>query len=339
MESNESIVHTSVRNFPSHRIARGWYQIGWSDEFEVGAVVPLQYFERDLVAYRGESGELHVLDAICLHLGANLGHGGTVEGDAIRCPFHGWLWAQDGGHSEIPYGSCRAMENLSLRRWTVVEVDELALIYFSYDEAQAPEPPPPSLNRYDGSIWEVSAAMRNTWQAMSMTPQVLAENCVDAAHFKFVHRSNEVAELRSFDISPGVFQAELSIRFGGGVGATWATPNGPVDGTITTEQWGVGIGRAQLMGFDDITFVSGVTPINSRLSDIRTTTYVPLQRGDGSPLDAKVRDRWVREQNGQVDGDLVIWNNLSYRHKPHLDRSEVGPMRAFRKWSRDLYQP
>lgn len=337
MFTTERTVRASARRFPSERIARGWYQIGWSDEFAVGEVVPLRYFESDLIAYRGESGILRVLDAFCLHLGAHLGYGGTVEGDSVRCPFHGWLWGQDGANTEIPYGSCRAMENLRLRRWSVVEVDELVLVYFSYDETREPEPPPPSLNRYETPIWDVTAEMRHSWREMPMTPQMLAENSVDAAHFKYVHRSNDVAEVRDFTITPGCFAAEIKIRFGGGHGPTWATPNGPVDGTIGTEQWGVGIGRAQLKGFDDITFVSGVTPITAHLSDIRSTTYVPLRRRDGSPLDATARDRWVREQNAQVDSDLIIWNNQSYMHKPHLDRSEVGPTRAFRQWARELY--
>src|SRR6266540_2708931 len=122
METTERTTAAIVRRFPSDRIARGWYQIGWSDEFQIGQVVPLHYFDRDLIAYRGESGELTVLDAFCLHLGAHLGYGGTVEGDSVRCPFHGWLWASNGANVEIPYGSCRAMGHVRLRRWNVVEV-------------------------------------------------------------------------------------------------------------------------------------------------------------------------------------------------------------------------
>jgi hypothetical protein len=38
---------------------------------------------RGLVAYRDESGQLHVLEAHCKHLGAHIGHGGTVIGDGL----------------------------------------------------------------------------------------------------------------------------------------------------------------------------------------------------------------------------------------------------------------
>lgn len=43
----------------------GWFMIGWSAEFPVGEVRPLHYFGEDLIAYRDESGELHVLQAHC----------------------------------------------------------------------------------------------------------------------------------------------------------------------------------------------------------------------------------------------------------------------------------
>jgi phenylpropionate dioxygenase-like ring-hydroxylating dioxygenase large terminal subunit len=36
------------------------------------------------VAYRDESGELHVLEAHCKHLGAHIGHGGKVVGDCVE---------------------------------------------------------------------------------------------------------------------------------------------------------------------------------------------------------------------------------------------------------------
>ena len=35
-------------------------------------------------------GAPRVVDAYCAHLGAHLAVGGRVEGDCIRCPFHGW---------------------------------------------------------------------------------------------------------------------------------------------------------------------------------------------------------------------------------------------------------
>jgi hypothetical protein len=62
----------------------GWFMVEWSPEFPAGETRPLRYFGEDLVADRDESGVLHVLEAHCKHLGARIGHGGTVVGDCVH---------------------------------------------------------------------------------------------------------------------------------------------------------------------------------------------------------------------------------------------------------------
>ena len=52
----------------------GWFMIGRSAEFSMADVRPLRYFSEDLVVYRDESGELHLLSAHCRHLGTHIGH-------------------------------------------------------------------------------------------------------------------------------------------------------------------------------------------------------------------------------------------------------------------------
>ncbi|HVA06811.1 MAG TPA: Rieske (2Fe-2S) protein, partial [Acidimicrobiales bacterium] len=99
----------------------GWFMIGWSAEFPAGEVRPLRYFGEELVAYRGEDGgELHVLQAHCPHLGAHMGHGGTVVGECVECPFHGWVWGPDGANERIPYQE-RPNRSRRVRVWPVRE--------------------------------------------------------------------------------------------------------------------------------------------------------------------------------------------------------------------------
>ena len=49
--------------WPYTRHPSGWFQVAWSAEIGVGDVRPLRYFDMDLVAFRGVSGTLSVLDA------------------------------------------------------------------------------------------------------------------------------------------------------------------------------------------------------------------------------------------------------------------------------------
>ncbi len=66
----------------------------------------LRFAGENFVVFRDTKGMVHVLDAYCPHLGANLGIGGKVRGNCIECPFHGW---QFDGHSgkctTIPYSA------------------------------------------------------------------------------------------------------------------------------------------------------------------------------------------------------------------------------------------
>jgi nitrite reductase/ring-hydroxylating ferredoxin subunit len=88
--------------YPFPATPDGWYGLCLSDELPVGGVAPLRYFGRELVAFRGEDGGARVFAAHCPHLGAHLGIGGKVEGDGIRCPFHGWRYDGAGCLVEVP---------------------------------------------------------------------------------------------------------------------------------------------------------------------------------------------------------------------------------------------
>ncbi len=77
-----------------------WYLFGASGELGRGPVSkPMLGWQ--LVAFRGESGALAVMDARCSHMGADLGCG-RVEGDAIVCPYHNWSYGADGLCTRAP---------------------------------------------------------------------------------------------------------------------------------------------------------------------------------------------------------------------------------------------
>ncbi|HAD58813.1 MAG TPA: hypothetical protein DCG12_06190 [Planctomycetaceae bacterium] len=77
-----------------------WYRLCSSDAVR-GKPFARDVFDRRLVAYRDQTGDVVVMDAICSHLGADLGLGNVV-GDCIECPFHGWKYGSDGRCREVP---------------------------------------------------------------------------------------------------------------------------------------------------------------------------------------------------------------------------------------------
>ena len=99
----------------------GWFRMLYADDLAVGEVKKLHRFGRELVAFRTESGRACVADAHCPHLGAHLGFGGEVVGEAIRCPFHHWEFEGESGrdHSQPSMGLPRLrrrIEPQQLRR-------------------------------------------------------------------------------------------------------------------------------------------------------------------------------------------------------------------------------
>ena len=52
----------------------GWYPVMLASDLAVGEVKPLRYFSTDLAIWRGEDGQVRMVDAYCKHLGAHMGH-------------------------------------------------------------------------------------------------------------------------------------------------------------------------------------------------------------------------------------------------------------------------
>jgi hypothetical protein len=66
---------------------QGWYAVGFDSELSPGRVQVRRFMGRDIVLFRTGSGRPYAAEAHCPDMGAHLGHGGTVVGENLRCPF------------------------------------------------------------------------------------------------------------------------------------------------------------------------------------------------------------------------------------------------------------
>ena len=85
----------------------GWIPVLQSRDIRKYEVKTIIAFGQELVAFRGSSGQIYIMDALCPHLGANIGVGGNVVEEmgqnCISCPFHGWTFSgKDGLCIKIP---------------------------------------------------------------------------------------------------------------------------------------------------------------------------------------------------------------------------------------------
>src|SRR5690625_1749580 len=91
-------VRKRIEGFP-----RGWFMVAFSDEVKQGEILSMHYFNRRLMAWRGEDGVVRIQDAHCPRRGADIGAGGKVNGNTVQCPFHHCAVDDRGKCVEIPY--------------------------------------------------------------------------------------------------------------------------------------------------------------------------------------------------------------------------------------------
>lgn len=312
----------------------GWFQIGWSADVPTGSTVPLRYFGEDLVAYRGDGGALHVLEAHCPHLGAHIGHGGKVTGDCVTCPYHGWGWGPDGVNVSIPYQDT-PNRSKRLRSWPVVE--QYGSVYVWHH----PRGEPPSWEMPDVFLsfpqFETDPAAYYEPMTAKATrepvhPQVVAENGPDSVHFAYVHHASVTPV--SLDWQPD--------------GPIWKFLTGwpntrsddPDDMVLRIHSWLAGLGGA-LTAFDGVqqhrlTFT--VTPVEHGASDLFYTLWWPREPGDDSPQPPPhLRERIEEEFLSTMEDDLEIWRYQKYIANPALAKQDAKPYAALRRWARQFY--
>ena len=136
-------------------------------------------------------------DAFCPHLGAHLGHGGTVGDGCIACPFHGWKYDAEGTNVEIPYSErSTARPGCAPTRWSSATGSCMA--WYHPDESVAPMWEVPTFPEFDDASRLVDGASRTSYE-IDTTWQEMAENGVDSAHFRYVHNTATVPELDSYE--------------------------------------------------------------------------------------------------------------------------------------------
>ena len=134
-----------ARNVDLPPFPNGWFAVGFSRELRPGGVLARRLAGRDLVLFRTASGAPCALDAYCPHLGAHLAYGGVVQGETLRCPFHGFRFDQSGRCVATGYGT-RPPPTSTARAWPLCEVNGLLLVHRD-DRGRAPAWAIPALDR------------------------------------------------------------------------------------------------------------------------------------------------------------------------------------------------
>ena len=130
-----------------------WYEVMRSEELPIGGVKAVSMIGQQLAVFRGESGQVSVMDAYCPHLGAHLGVGGIVRGDCIECPFHGWQYNGETGQCvKVPYAS-KVPNFVKVKVWPSMEYNGIILVWYDA-EGRDPKYTPDEIPEINSGRWK-----------------------------------------------------------------------------------------------------------------------------------------------------------------------------------------
>jgi phenylpropionate dioxygenase-like ring-hydroxylating dioxygenase large terminal subunit len=142
---------------------------------------------QDFVLFRRSSDRRIVaLSDVCVHRLASLG-GGQVDGDCVRCPYHGWSYGEDGGCTAIPANPPGTPVPKKARVDSYPVEERYGWVWvFLGDLAPEERPPIPMFPEINQSGFRLVRG-EFTWKAHFTR---VTENAVDIAHTPFVHRNS-----------------------------------------------------------------------------------------------------------------------------------------------------
>lgn len=179
-------------NLGEYTFPRGWFMIAEASELDDGPQ-GVRFFGKDFALYRGESGRVVLLDAYCVHMGAHIAEGRSasivangeqLEGDSIRCPYHGWRYNAEGQVDDIPYFDGPCPKAAKIESYHVLE--KLGAILMWHDPAGGePDYAAPHLPEWDDPQW-VNGAYDHLGE-IAIHPQEIIDNMADAHHLGPTH--------------------------------------------------------------------------------------------------------------------------------------------------------
>ncbi len=319
-------------------IPNSWYALAFSAELPPGRVLTRRLAGQDVVLYRTRAGRPNAVGPYCPHLGAHLGYGGTVQGEELRCPFHGFRFALDGRCTATGYGTPPPPTAcLPVRR--VHEAN--GLIFVWYDSRDAPPAWTPPVLPTHG--W---TPVRHRTFTLLDHPQETVENGVDIGHFAIVHGYRDVAVLRPVAMDGATFTtAYAATRPLPGLGRLGATVR--FEFTLAIYGLGYSLVRVHLprYGIHARLFILAV-PLDAAQIALHLALSVHRVRGARiHPLLALVPDGLLSDLAARFvhDGlvhdarqDFAIWEHKAYLQPPALAAGD-GPIGPFRRWARQFY--
>jgi 5,5'-dehydrodivanillate O-demethylase len=133
-------VHTGPGTLAGRYLRSFWQPVYRAQDLLPGRAMPIRIMGEQLTLYRGESGIPHLTAFRCAHRGTQLSVG-WVEGDCIRCRYHGWMYDETGQCVEQPGEDEAFAARVRIASYPVQEYLGLIFAYLGTGD-------PPPIRRY-----------------------------------------------------------------------------------------------------------------------------------------------------------------------------------------------
>jgi 3-ketosteroid 9alpha-monooxygenase subunit A len=315
---------------------RGWFMAGTSEDATTKPAA-VRYFGQDMVLYRGGSGRVFLVEAYCPHMGTHLAKNTTsyvvldgehVQGDNIRCPYHGWRFGPDGKCNEIPYSPAPPPKAACLKSWPVTE--HAGCLWIWHDEEGAePEYELPRYEQWDAPHWV-------NWNVtclgeLACHPQEVLDNMSDKGHLEPVHGSIDMVQFENeFD---GIKLRQILLAGHKTLAAENAEP-------MLNDTWytGPGILQSIMIGDNPSHMLITHTPVDDGVIKVWYGLFVKVTNALPSADDIALAQAY---EKGGVDAfaqDFEIWANKRPCINPMMVKGD-GPFDKVRIWYKQFYNP
>ncbi|CAG2137099.1 5,5'-dehydrodivanillate O-demethylase oxygenase subunit [Cupriavidus yeoncheonensis] len=184
-ERMRQLSETSADTTMGKVLRQFWHPVALSRSVEPGKAREIRVLGEDLALYRGQSGRAYVMLNRCAHRLTKL-HTGWVEGDELRCMYHGWKYDGAGQCTERPAERPGTERHIRVTAYPVHEYCGLVFIYMGEGE-------PPAFDLFRKPKFEEAGVIVNSRQEIWPCNWLQhSENSLDAVHVSFAHQMGRV---------------------------------------------------------------------------------------------------------------------------------------------------
>ena len=182
-----------------------WYVAAWDHDLTASSPIGRVILNEPVVIYRSGSGRLVALADRCCHRFAPLSLG-RVEGDELRCMYHGLKFGADGRCTEIP-GQDMIPATACVKAYPVVSRHSWVWVWMG-DPAKADESLIPAAVGFEDPAW----TLRSGHMDYEANYLLINDNLTDFTHLSYVHANSFGATEAFARTRPTVERLDRGVR-------------------------------------------------------------------------------------------------------------------------------